>query len=356
MDRPTEIALKEERIHRYLEQQGLGALVVARHENFAWLTAGGTSRIVATEEAGPVYLAITREGRYAFTNVSEARRVEEEELAGLGFAVRSCAWYEDPTRLLRETLAGRIAADIPLEGTQPAGRAFQRLRYSLSPAEEERYRWLCRVSAEAVNQVCREVQPGETELQVAGRLAALLAPHLVTPSVVLVAADDRIQRFRHPTPTNRPVMRYLMVVLVGERWGLHSAVTRFVHFGPVPAEISARLDAVTRVHQAMQGATKPGTPVAEVLQVAINAYSENGFPEEWQLHHQGGAIGYAPREYLATPAIDEVVQERQAFAWNPSITGAKVEDTILATAAGFEVLTATPDWPLVNGQPGILVR
>jgi hypothetical protein len=34
-----------------------------------------------------------------------------------------------------------------------------------------------------------------------------------------------------------------------------------------------------------------------------------------------------------------------AFAWNPTIQGAKSEDTVLVTENGFEVLTATGEWP-----------
>ncbi|HXT34751.1 MAG TPA: aminopeptidase P family protein, partial [Chloroflexota bacterium] len=42
----------------------------------------------------------------------------------------------------------------------------------------------------------------------------------------------------------------------------------------------------------------------------------------------------------------------QAFAWNPSIAGAKVEDTVLLGERGIEVLTATGEWPMVEVEVG----
>jgi Xaa-Pro dipeptidase len=81
------------------------------------------------------------------------------------------------------------------------------------------------------------------------------------------------------------------------------------------------------------------------------------------LHHQGGPAGYEPREYLGDPASTDVVSVGQAYAWNPSITGTKSEDTILVGKETNEVLTAIPNWPMltvtVNRQtvtrPAILV-
>ena len=79
-----------------------------------------------------------------------------------------------------------------------------------------------------------------------------------------------------------------------------------------------------------------------------------GFPDEWQLHHQGGPAAYEPREYVGTPNSTDTVEVGQAYAWNPSITGVKSEDTILIGQEGNEVLTAIPDWPTlfmeVDGQ------
>ena len=64
------------------------------------------------------------------------------------------------------------------------------------------------------------------------------------------------------------------------------------------------------------------------------------------------------------PGIKETVQDNQAFAWNPTITGAKVEDTFIAYKDHFEVITKSKGWPMItveiNGktyeQPGVLIR
>jgi len=52
--------------------------------------------------------------------------------------------------------------------------------------------------------------------------------------------------------------------------------------------------------------------------------------------------------------MTDVVSVGQTYAWNPSITGTKSEDTILVGEAGNEVLTAIENWPMlpvaVNGQ------
>jgi antitoxin VapB len=93
------------------------------------------------------------------------------------------------------------------------------------------------------------------------------------------------------------------------------------------------------------------------------AYVGEGFANEINLHHQGGAAGYRTRDWTAHPASSEVVQQNQAFAWNPSITGTKVEETCIVAANGVEVITASPDFPqistVIDGKeylsPGILV-
>ena len=96
----------------------------------------------------------------------------------------------------------------------------------------------------------------------------------------------------------------------------------------------------------------------------IDAYREKGFPEEWKLHHQGGSIGYTGRDYRTSFETPDIIQENQAFTWNPSITGSKSEDTILATSGGPILLTRPVLFPemtvTVEGytfqRPGILEK
>src|SRR5699024_11265804 len=68
---------------------------------------------------------------------------------------------------------------------------------------------------------------------------------------------------------------------------------------------------------------------AELFQAAARAYADAGFASEELRHHQGGATGYRSREWIAHPQSRETVQARQAFAWNPTVTGTKVEETML---------------------------
>ena len=94
--------------------------------------------------------------------------------------------------------------------------------------------------------------------------------------------------------------------------------------------------------------SRPGRKLCEVFNDAVEAYREQGFADEWKLHHQGGPAGYEPREFVATPTLDNVVSAGQVFAWNPSITGVKSEDTVLIGKERNEVLTGISGWPTMK--------
>jgi len=142
------------------------------------------------------------------------------------------------------------------------------------------------------------------------------------------------------------------------------AATRFVHFGRLPEDLAKRLRQTAIVNARFEAATVPGARCADIFAACREWYRAAGYPDEWRKHHQGGATGYDDREYVIWPGTPETVQPVQAFAWNPTITGAKVEDTIVALPGGAEVVTRAEPWPVLKvrlggrewPQPAILLR
>ena len=155
-----------------------------------------------------------------------------------------------------------------------------------------------------------------------------------------------------------------MLVAGAIKWGLSVSATRLVHFGELPAELGDKHAAVCQVDAAFILETRPGAAVKDIFKRALAVYKQTGHGEEWRLHHQGGATGYAPRDYKGGLDSSEIVLEDQAFAWNPSLTGTKSEDTIIARTDQTEIISQAEAWPMVaveyQGQkiarPDILVR
>lgn len=188
-----------------------------------------------------------------------------------------------------------------------------------------------------------------------GRLSWELWKDRIDCVTLMGASDERVWRFRHPIPTEKPIERYFMLSVNARKWGLIVSLTRFVHFGKVPQDLRSRYLANVEIDCKFMAATRPGVEAREVLSKGIEAYKEKGFPQEWKLHHQGGAIGYTGRDYRTNFQTLEVIQENQPFTWNPSITGTKSEDTIMATSQGPCMITYPVSYPVlefrVEGTP-----
>jgi Xaa-Pro aminopeptidase len=356
-----ELAEKHRRVGEFLRQHGLEGVLLATLGNFAWITGGRRNQVGATTEVGPAAILVTRDAQYLVTDEVEAPRLLQEELQGRDIGTLIYPWYQtDPAEAVRRRLPGRVAVDHTVPGLDALPPEFAELRWSLTQEEIARYRWLGEHAGLAMTLALFHLRPGLTEQQIAGMLAEMLISFGIQPTVLLVAADERMAQFRHPLSTERTVKQSAMLVVGARRWGLIASLTRLVHFGEPDAELRRRHLAVAGVDAAFMRATQPGAVAGEIFKAGMAAYAAHGYPDEWERLHQGGATGYAGREYRATPMTSHRVRNNQAFAWNPSIAGTKSEDTSLVTAAGIEVVTTTPDLPHIEVgglvRPDILVR
>lgn len=357
MDRREEFRVKSEALLDYMKERSLSGVFVARPANFAWLGCGAYNVVNVTSAFGVAMLGFVDGELHLITKNIEVRRLLEEELDEIAsIRTHTATWHEFSGRgesLARSLLAGgRGASDCGLEGTAALTPEFDELRYSLTEAEIERCRVVGRDLRDAVETACRSARPGMRECDAAAALFAECRRRMLEPVVALTAADERIQKYRHPTISDKKISKCLLMAACARRWGLTCAITRIVHFGPLPEDLRRRHDACMRVDAALIAATRPGTAFGAALRKGIEAYAQTGFADEWHLHHQGGPTGYEAREFIATPAEIRPVMERQAVAWNPSITGTKCEDTIIAGADGPEILTGGGDWPTVEIEAG----
>jgi antitoxin VapB len=348
----AEFEAKRHRLCERMASSGLAAVQLRRTENIAWLTAGRVDRrVLLPSPLSIATILLLRNGdAFYLAPDNEGRRLEEEDFAGLPFSAVTAPWHAaDFAEKIRSLAAnGSIAVDTTPEGAS----LLLTHRASLSDTEIERYRWLGHNTAQVTATVLQSLEPGLTERTMAARISAGLPERGIEPSVLLMAVDDRILRYKHAVAQNATLERFAMLNLCSRRWGLAISITRFVHFGPMPQRLVDAFAVAAGVNARLIAASKVGATSAELFSIAADTYASLGHPGEEQNHHQGGATGYSEREWLATPAGKDTVVNWQAFAWNPSIDGGKVEDTVLLRDGEIELLTGTPELPVVLTQAG----
>jgi len=342
---------KRERLDALLAERDLDAVWFGRPNSVAWLT-GANAVVDREDDLGVVAVGYDGDGLQAVTNNVEADRLRAEEFSD-DVSVTAFEWYESS---LAETVADHsptpAAADFDVPGFESVDASP--LRQPLTDSDVETYRELGRQTATAVEAVCRELQPGDTESEVASALRVALSARGIEAPVVLAGGAERARAYRHYTPTDAELGEYALVSVTAQRDGLHASATRTVAFASEMSEASLadlreRHDAARRVEATALGATREaadaGGDASDVFDAIRDAYEAVGHPDEWREHHQGGAAGFAGREWFATPDADDPVTAPMAYAWNPTVQGAKSEDTVLVADGEFEVLTDTGRWP-----------
>ena len=354
--RREEVALKLARVREYLRHADLDGVLLTRQFLIGWVTAGMEDRILHGDETGFLWALVTADAALIVTSNIEAERLlAEEDPAAFGFEVLSRPWYEGPFGDLVASVCdpARVGNDGAGPGRDVASD-LQRLRLELTAGERDRMRALGLESCVAVEDALRTVRPGTSEAALAGDVARRLETEGIFPFAVLVGADDRRRRFRHPTVGQNEIDRDVLIVIVGVRGGLNVALSRSVAFGQVDPVLQARHLIACEAEARAIEATRPGATYGEAMQAQIAVYEAHGYVDEWRQHTQGGTIGYGGREFVPGPLAapnaytDFPVAVHHAVAWNPTVQGGKSEDTFLVGDARNEMITETPDWPMVN--------
>ncbi|MBE3563203.1 MAG: aminopeptidase P family protein [Hydrogenibacillus schlegelii] len=351
----TEHPEKNERLIRLQERlraEGLSALVVTHGPNRRYLTGftGSAGLVVVLQDRA----VLITDFRYEEQALAEAIGVQVDIAAGGGYWDRAAEHLKAAGarrigfeaehlsvahfRLLSEAAPGEW---VPASGLVEALRAVK------EAGEIERIRAACRLADLGVTYALEIARPGMTERELALELESFLrrqgAEGIAFPTIV--ASGER-GSLPHGTASDRPIGDGELVTLdfgiVVE--GYVSDITRTFAVGRPPERLVEVYEVVRRAQEAALQAVRPGVLAREVDRAARAAIEAAGYGPYFG-HSTGHGIGLEVHEKPALSSRSEealrpgMVVTVEPGIYLPGLGGVRIEDDVLVTEAGAEVLT-----------------
>jgi Xaa-Pro aminopeptidase len=323
-------------------------LLVLDQANVAWLTSGGVARsIVDPDEMPALYFSPGQ--RWLISSNVESQRMFDEELDGLGFLLKEWPWHWGRKQLLLDLCSGRrVMADEPFSDTRTMGDELRPLRRILTRYEQACMRLVGQVVANALEATCRNIDPGETERDIAGQLCHRLYRRGATPAVISVAADGRSRTYRRHGFTSAPVKHYGVLTATARKYGLYATASRAFSFGPADEAFKKEHVTACKVAATYMASTWPDASPREIFNAGKRVFLLTGHEHEWQMSAQGFVTGRMPVERNLVPEMDELFAGDTAVTWCPTVGAASCCDTFLVGEKGPSRVTVMEQWPMVG--------
>ncbi len=291
----------------------------------------------AADIEAPYARKVLRKQRTPATNAKEIRKLRVKRL---GFDPDLMSVSEHKV-LNKEIKPAKLVACPSL---------IRPLRACKDKDEIKRIRTAIGVAEKAFKAVVRWLKPGVTERQTAARLVyemqKLGAQGETFPSIVAFGPNSSIP---HAVPGERKLKRNEPLLF---DWGAHvnwygSDLTRVVWLGSIPARLRKIFDIVREAHDRATEAVRPGITAHDVDRAARSVIEKAGYGKLFN-HATGHGMGLVaheiPRIGKGTPTVLEpgMVITIEPGIYLPGVGGIRLEDDVLVTKTGYEVLTSLP--------------
>ena len=365
-DDPQILKVSEEKLQKlrgWLDHNDYDALILARRENFAWLTTGGDSAVVNSTHNGIGCFLIKKDRQYLISHVMDGKRLIEEQLPSQNFELIEIRWYEgEPIQHALKLAGPKAAADICIPGIKNVFLEILDLHYPMSELEMERLAWLGQTMHSIFKEMSKRIKPGMSEIEIAAEFQFLQAKQGIFSDVLIAGSDGRVINFRHPMPTDKKIEQFVMLHSASRKWGLHAPITRLFSIGEPSPNFLKPFQTVAEIQARILDILKPGVLYSEVLRLIKGWYAQAGFPNEWRNHFQGGPTGYVIVDGDRC-LTEKVIRENTPFEWFITVPGSKVAELVLLDDKQAKIASNGDGWPqysvAVNGvdykTPGIMI-
>jgi Xaa-Pro aminopeptidase len=331
-----------------LHQAKLDALLVTNLHNVRYLTGfTGSNGAVLLFKDRPAVLFT--DPRYT---VQSQQQVNCRVRIAKGLLVKSILQEMDRSRVRRVgfeqenmTVAQRESFKRELE---PVTGLIERLRAVKDSGEIEKIRASVVSNSRALEAALKRFKIGMKESELAAeidyqnRKLGAEAPAFDT----IVAAGERAA-LPHAQPGAAKILPGILLIDMGAfRDGYASDMTRMVHVGPATPKYRRAYRAVLEAQLAAIDAVKAGATTNSVDRAARGTLKRHGLEREF-IHSTGHGLGLEIHEQPRIGRRDKTrLEAGMAITIEPGVYiegwgGIRIEDTVLVTPSGCEILTPT---------------
>lgn len=337
---------------KILEDNDLDACILKGMDNIFYLTGfrGSEGTLIITKGDA---LLITD-----FRYVAHAREVSRdikvvEARGGKNVVAELCEKYEiqrlgfDSIHTTHFMYNRWLKTIAPVE-LVPLTSDIEKIRIQKEPGEVDAIREAIHVATLSFNQVFEKIAPGKTEKEIANELDCIMKElGAESPSFETIVASGPRGALPHATPSNKKISPGETVIIdFGARVnGYCSDETCTISVGEISGELREIFFIVNDARKLGLEKIRAGMAINELDMIVRGFVEEAGYGEYFR-HGTGHGIGIAVHEAPSINTTGEGIFEEDMVVtiepgiYLPNIGGVRLEDMVLVTGNGAQVLTS----------------